>query len=202
VRMKSFLQNIHEPLALHYRVNAGFIARDHWMNDPEQGGGRILGEACHFIDFLSFLTGARPVEVHARDVSDAGRYSGDNVIISLSLEDGSQGTVTYVANGNASYSKERIEVFGGNAVAVLQDFRRCELVRQGKKQKIRSIFRQDKGHDGEWRAFVEAIKTQGDAPIPFEDIVASTLASLRVLDSRSSGQPERVNAAEFIQSCL
>jgi predicted dehydrogenase/threonine dehydrogenase-like Zn-dependent dehydrogenase len=202
VRMKSFLQNIHEPLALHYRVNAGFIARDHWMNDPEQGGGRILGEACHFIDFLSFLTGARPVEVHARDVSDAGRYSGDNVIISLSLEDGSQGTITYVANGNASYSKERIEVFGGNAVAVLQDFRRCELVRQGKKQKIRSIFRQDKGHDGEWRAFVEAIKTQGDAPIPFEDIVASTLASLRVLDSRSSGQPERVNAAEFIQSCL
>ncbi|HEY1800275.1 MAG TPA: bi-domain-containing oxidoreductase [Terriglobales bacterium] len=202
VRMKTFLQGIHEPLALHYRVNAGFIPRDHWTNDPEQGGGRILGEACHFIDFLSFLTGSRPAEVHTRDISSAGRYSGDNVVISLSFEDGSQGTITYVANGDASYSKERIEVFGGNAVAVLEDFRRCELLRQGKKEKFRSIFSQDKGHDGEWRAFVEAVKTQDDAPIPFEEIVASTLATLRALDSRSSGQPERVNGAEFIQSCL
>src|SRR6185312_2902019 len=122
LRMKNFLQSIHEPLALHYRVNAGFVPREHWMNDPEQGGGRILGEVCHFIDFLSFLRGGRPVEVHTRDVSNAGRYSGDNVIISLSFEDGSQGTITYVANGNSSYSKERIEVFGGNAVAVLEDF--------------------------------------------------------------------------------
>lgn len=202
LRMKHFLQSVHEPLALHYRVNAGFIARDHWMNDPEQGGGRILGEACHFIDFLCFLTGVRPVEVQTRDVSNSGQYAGDNVIISISFEDGSQGTITYVANGNASYSKERIEVFGGSTVAVLEDFRRCELVQQGKKQKIRSIFRQDKGHDGEWKAFIEAIKTQGEAPIPFEDIVASTLVTLRALDSRSSGQPERVNAAEFIQSCL
>ena len=201
LRMKNFLQSIHEPLALHYRVNAGFVPREHWMNDPEQGGGRILGEVCHFIDFLSFLTGGRPVEVHTRDVSNAGRYSGDNVIISLSFEDGSQGTITYVANGNSSYSKERIEVFGGNAVAVLEDFRRCELLQQGKKQKFRSIFRQDKGHDGEWRAFAEAIKTQGEAPIPFEDIVASTLATLRALDSRSSGHPESVNVTEFIQSC-
>jgi len=201
LRMKTFLQGIHEPLALHYRVNAGFVQRGHWTNDPEQGGGRILGEVCHFIDFLSFLTGTRPVEVHSRDVSNAGRYSGDNVVISLSFEDGSQGTITYVANGNASYSKERIEVFGGNSVCVLEDFRRCELLQQGKKQKFRSIFRQDKGHDGEWRAFVEAIKKQDEAPISFEEIVTSTLATLRVLDSRSSGRPEPVNATEFIHSC-
>src|ERR1700731_3502400 len=158
LRLKSFLRGIHEPLALHYRVNAGFIPADHWLNDPEQGGGRVIGEVCHFVDFLTFLVGAAPIEVEAHSLANPGKYSNDNVISSLRFADGSQGTISYLANGDKSYSKERVEVFGGGAVAVLEDFRRLELVGGGRKQVFRSLLRQDKGHRAEWETFVAAVR--------------------------------------------
>ena len=188
VRLKRFLQGINEPLALHYRVNAGFVPSDHWLNDPEQGGGRIIGEVCHFVDFLSFLVGAAPIAVHASSLANPGKYSNDNVICSLRFADGSHGTVSYFANGDKSYSKERIEVFGGGAVAVLEDFRRLETVCRGKKQVSRSILRQDKGHRGEWKAFVSTLRTGGQSPIPLAEIVNSMQATFALEESRSSNQ--------------
>ena len=199
LRMKAFLKTIKEPLALHYRVNAGRVARDHWVNDPEQGGGRILGEVCHFVDFLSFMTGSLPIEAETKSVSSLGQHSDENVIISLRFANGSLGTVSYLSNGDRSYSKERLEVFGGGAVAVLEDFRRLELVRHGKKRTFRSRFRQDKGHSAELKAFADAMGG-GQVPIPFEEIVSSTLATLRAADSRSSGQPISVDIAAFLSS--
>jgi predicted dehydrogenase/threonine dehydrogenase-like Zn-dependent dehydrogenase len=188
LRLKTFLRGIHEPLALHYRVNAGFIPADHWLNDPKQGGGRVIGEVCHFVDFLSFLVGSAPVEVEARSLANPGKYSNDNVIGSLRFADGSQGTISYLANGDKSYSKERIEVFGGGAVAVLEDFRRLELVGQGHEQVFRS-WRQDKGHRGEWEAFANAIRSNEESPLPFVEIVNTMLATFALDQSRSSGQP-------------
>ena len=155
VHLKSFVDGIGGPLAIHYRVNAGYIPRDHWVNNPEIGGGRIIGEVCHFVDFLSFLAGAAPVEVLTRSLPNSGEYSNDNVMISLEFANGSQGTISYFANGDRAYSKERVEVFGGKSAAVLEDFRRLELVQHGKKQVVRSRFRQDKGHRAEWKAFVK-----------------------------------------------
>jgi predicted dehydrogenase len=200
VKMKAFLKPMQEPLAMHYRVNAGFVARDHWVNDPEQGGGRILGEVCHFVDFLTFLAGALPIEVQTRSVNGLETYSDDNVIIALRFANGSQGTISYLANGDRSYSKERVEVFGGGAVAVLEDFRRLELVRHDRRQTFRSRFRQDKGHYGELEAFAAAACSQGERPIPFDEIVSTTLATLRAVESRSSGQPIEVDTADFIRS--
>ena len=200
VKMKAFLKPMQEPLALHYRVNAGFVARDHWVNDPEQGGGRILGEVCHFVDFLTFLAGDLPIEVQTRSVNGLETYSDDNVIIALRFGNGSQGTISYLANGDRSYPKERVEVFGGGAVAVLEDFRRLELVRHGRRQTFRSHFRQDKGHHAELEAFAAAACSQGELPIPFDEIVSTTLATLRAVESRSSGQPIEVDTADFIRS--
>jgi len=191
VRMKNFLKQSNEPLAMHYRVNAGAIAPDHWVNDPGQGGGRLLGEVCHFVDFLSFLADAPPVEVHARGLASLDPASTDSVVISLQFADGSQGTISYLTNGDRAWSKERVEAFSGGAVAVLEDFRRLELVRHGRKQVIRSFLRQDKGHRAELEAFASAIRTGGQAPISLEDIVAVTLATLCAAESRMSGQPVR-----------
>jgi len=202
IKMRAFLKQVREPLALHCRVNAGFMARDHWVNDPEQGGGRILGEVCHFVDFLTFLAGALPVEVQARSVTSLEAYSDENVVIALRFANGSQGTISYLANGDRSYSKERVEVFGGGAVAVLEDFRRLELVRHGRKQTLRSRFRPDKGHRAELEAFAAAIRGRGELPISFEEIVSATLATLRIVESRSSGQPVEVDTAAFISSNL
>jgi predicted dehydrogenase/threonine dehydrogenase-like Zn-dependent dehydrogenase len=192
VRMKHFVQEAGEPLALHYRVNAGFLPADHWLNDPLQGGGRILGEVCHFVDLLCFLTASSPVEVETRSLSNPGKYSNDNVVCSLRFVDGSQGTITYLANGDKSYSKERIEVFGGGSVAVLEDFRRLELVRRGKKRVFRSPLRQDKGHRGEFEALVAAIQTGSESPIPFREIVSTMLTTFALEESRCLGHPVAV----------
>lgn len=196
--MKSFLASISEPLALHYRVNAGHLASDHWVNDREQGGGRILGEVCHFVDLLMFLAGSAVVEVEARTIGNSGRYSGDNVLISLRFSNGSEGTISYLANGDRAFSKERIEVFGGGSAAVLDDFRRMEFVRNGRKELIRSRWRQDKGHRDEWAAFVQSVLHQSEAPIPFEELACSTLATLRIDQSVSTGKRLSVNTAAFL----
>ena len=200
VRMKAFLSNVSEPLALHYRINAGYLPPDHWVNDREQGGGRILGEVCHFVDLLGFLASSTIIEVSAMPVGNSARYSGDNVVISLRFANGSEGTISYLANGDRSFSKERIEVFGGGSAVVLEDFRRLELVRSGRKQTIHSRWRQDKGHRAEWAAFSQHLERGGDPPIRFEDIVCSTLATLRIQDSVATGKSVSVDAAAFLDS--
>ncbi len=202
VRMKSFLADVNEPLAMHYRVNAGSLAPDHWVHDPEQGGGRILGEVCHFVDFLSFLAGTQPVEVSARGLADSGRYSGNNVLASLQFANGTSGTISYLANGDKAYSKERVEVFGGGAVATLEDFRRLDLVRHGRKQTIRSPWRQDKGHRGEWEALAACLRAGQPAPISFEDIVSTTLATIKIMEAQATGQTIRVDTPLFISESL
>lgn len=201
-RMRAFVASISEPLALHYRINAGYLPPEHWVNDHEQGGGRILGEVCHFIDLLIFLAGSPVVEVGTRSLNTSARYSGDNVVLALRFAGGSEGTISYLANGDRSFSKERIEIFGGGSTAVLEDFRRLDLVRNGRTQTVRSLLRQDKGHRAEWAAFVDSVRMGRETPIRLEDIVSSTLATLRAEESRISGKPVPVNASEFLKDCL
>src|SRR5260370_1777880 len=109
--MNDFLAHARGTFVMHYRVNAGSLAKDHWIEDSEQGGGRILGEVCHFVDFLSFLCRAEPTTVSARSISSAG--GGQDVIASLEFGDGSVGTISYLCSGDRAFSKERVEVFGG-----------------------------------------------------------------------------------------
>ncbi len=200
IKMKSFLADVHEPLVMNYRVNAGFIEPDHWTNDPEQGGGRILGEVCHFIDLLVFMAGTTLTEVRTDGLVNLGRYSTDNVIVSLRFSNGSLGTITYMANGDRAYSKERLEIFGGGCVAVLEDFRLLELVRHGQKQITRSRFRQNKGHRAELQAFVDAIHNGGEPPIPFSDMITVSLATFAAAESLRIGLPISVEAATFLSS--
>ena len=200
VQMKAFLDPVSEPLAMHYRINAGYVPADHWVNDRDQGGGRILGEVCHFVDLLLFLAGSPVVEVEARSVGASSRYSGDNVLISLRFANGSVGTISYLANGDRAFSKERIEVFGGGRTAVLDDFRRLELVRDGRRQTVRSRFRQDKGHRGEWEGFARSVQGRAQAPIRFEDLICSTLTTFRIADSLATGKSIVVDSAAFLES--
>jgi predicted dehydrogenase/threonine dehydrogenase-like Zn-dependent dehydrogenase len=188
-QMKVFLGQSTSPLIMHYRVNAGALPKDHWINDPEQGGGRIIGEVCHFVDFLSFLCGASPMNLHASGFSS---MDDQNAVISLEFADGSLGTIHYVCNGDRAYSKERVEVFAAGCVAVLDDFRRLDLVRYGEKKTLRSRLRQDKGHVAEWQAFAESIRSGSPAPIPFDEIATTTLATIRIAESLRSDRERRV----------
>jgi predicted dehydrogenase len=132
------------------------------------------------------------VEVETRSLLNPGKYSNDNVLCSLRFADGSQATISYLANGDKSYSKERIEVFGGGSVAVLEDFRRLELIRDGKNRTFRSPLRQDKGHRGELEAFVAAIQSGSESPIPFSEIVTTMLTTFALEESRCLGRPVAV----------
>ena len=199
-QIKAFLKPISEPLALHYRINAGYLPPDHWINDRDQGGGRILGEVCHFVDLLGFLASSPITEVSARVLGNSCRYSADNVLISLRFANGSEGTIHYLANGDRSFSKERLEVFGGGCTAVLDDFRHLELIRNGRKESIHARWRQDKGHRAEWAAFADAIEREAESPIPFDQIVASTLATMRIDESAATAHSITLDTAGFLNS--
>jgi predicted dehydrogenase len=190
-RMKAFLEGRSEPLAAHYRVNAGYIPLNHWVQDPEIGGGRIIGEGCHFIDFLTFLVGSPPVSVSAAGLPDAGRYRQDNAVMTFTFADGSLGTLSYLSNGDKSLPKERVEVFSGGRVAVLDDFRSLETINAGNRKRVSSM-QQDKGHRAGWQAFLNACRSGGTAPIPYEHLFGVTRAIFAAVRALESGATEPV----------
>lgn len=173
------------PAAMHYRVNAGFIPRDSWIQDPEIGGGRIVGEVCHFIDFLTYLNGSLPSSVHAVAMR-AASGTNDTVTITLAFRNGSIGTVSYFAYGDKSLPKERVEIFSHGVVYILDDFRSLTIHANGAK-KEKKLLVQDKGQKSEVRSFLEAILEGQDAVIPFQEIYAATLVTLKALESLRTG---------------
>jgi len=197
-QIKDFFGQRQEPLFAHYRVNAGFLPPSHWLHDLTQGGGRIIGEACHFIDYLTFLVGEAPTSVAAFGLPDEGKYQEDIIHLVLNFPDGSLGTIDYLANGDKSFAKERLEVFTAGRVVVLDDFRSLELVHDGKRKVLRSRLRQEKGHQDEWQVFQKAILAREQPPIPYEQLYAGTLASIYAVDSLRDGDmialPRRVQS--------
>ena len=124
-----------EPLVMTYRVNAGPIPATHWTQDPRTGGGRIVGEVCHFIDLMQFLTGSAPIEVCAGAAGGVALPGDpDNVLIQIRFGDGSGGSIAYVSTGDASYAKERVEVFGGGKDGVIDNWRALDIARTGASQ--------------------------------------------------------------------
>lgn len=197
--LKRFFADAREPLAAHYRVNAGLVPASHWVHDPEVGGGRIIGEVCHFVDFLIFVTGSLPASVFASALPSTGNPP-DSVATTITFANGAIGTITYIAEGDKSFGKERVEVIGGGRVAALDDFRTLELVRNGQRNLTKSRLRQDKGHVGEWQALARSIREGGAAPVPFREIVAGTLATLAIEDSLRQNAPVEVDTDSFLSS--
>ena len=181
-KLRASFSNRTEPFYIHYRVNAGYLPLNHWTHDPELGGGRIIGEGCHFIDLLTSLVGTPPVSVNAAALPNNGKYNVDNVTMTFTFADGSIGVVDYLANGDKSFSKEYIEVFCGGKIAILDDYASLQLVHNGSHTTEKSGFKQDKGHKDEMVEFAKSIKT-GIPPIPYSDLIAVTKASFAVIES-------------------
>ena len=196
--LKTFLDRRREPLMIHYRINAGYVPPDHWTQDPNQGGGRIIGEVCHFVDFVTWLAGALPASLHVQSLPNCGRYSTDNVVIQLRYPNGVIGSITYLANGDRRLGKERVEIHGAGRSAVLDDFRRLELVESGRRRLLRSWFRQDKGHRAELAAFICAVHGEQHAPIHFPEILTATQVTLRAVEWLRTGK--NAEDASFEQS--
>jgi predicted dehydrogenase/threonine dehydrogenase-like Zn-dependent dehydrogenase len=187
-RLREFLDT-GEPRLLSYRVNAGYLPRDHWTQDPEQGGGRLLGEGCHFLDFANWIQGEGPSQVFARATADGGRYSQDNFVVTLAYPSGGVATILYAANGEKGAGKERIEASSAGRTAVLEDYRILELHRDGRVDRVRERLKADKGHSEECRAFLAAVRGGGPSPIAFDDLATSMRTAFAALESLTTGQP-------------
>jgi predicted dehydrogenase/threonine dehydrogenase-like Zn-dependent dehydrogenase len=176
-KVQSFFARRTEPMLVHVRCNAGFIARDSWVQDPESGG-RIVGELCHFVDWARAVVGCPMQRLTAAALPDAGRYNRDNVTVTISFADGSVANLVYVANGDRAVAKEYFEVFCGNSVARIDDFKTVYLSRGGKTETVKG--RQDKGHRRELELTVDAMRHGKEAPIPFAELIEVTEATFAV----------------------
>ena len=181
VAVKKHFEGMGEPLSIFYRVNAGHIPLSSWVQRPEQGG-RIIGEGCHFIDTMQFLTGARPVTVEARAIRSGNVEvrNADIVTITITFDDGSIGTLHYFANGAKAIPKEYCEVYGGGRTAIMDDFRRVTLA-SGKKSSVKK-FDGSKGHREEVIATISAMRSGGPMPIGFQSLYETTLATIEAVE--------------------
>jgi predicted dehydrogenase/threonine dehydrogenase-like Zn-dependent dehydrogenase len=190
VTLKQLLQAVSAPKCFVYTVNAGFIPAEHWTQQREVGGGRILGEGCHFIDLLRHLAGSPIV---AASITTIGRgpavaVRDDNASISLEFGDGSIGSVHYFANGSKEFPKERLEVFCDGGVLVLDNFVR--LMSYGWRGfRKRRLLRQDKGQAACISAFIDAVRTGGPAPIPLDELIEVSRVSIRLAEAQRGAEP-------------
>jgi predicted dehydrogenase/threonine dehydrogenase-like Zn-dependent dehydrogenase len=191
VKIKELLAGRTEPLTMSMTINSGFIPPEHWVQDPQRGGGRIIGEGCHFIDLLMFLSGSPVTSVSAMMVGGIGPVREDRMSILLGFADGSVGTVHYFANGSKSYPKETLEVFGDGRVIRMENFRFTKGYGFKGFKSFRT-WRQDKGHRAEITAFVERVSAGGASLIPFEQIVNVTQASFAAVESAKTNKTIQV----------
>ncbi|HEX8188595.1 MAG TPA: bi-domain-containing oxidoreductase [Pyrinomonadaceae bacterium] len=190
---REFFAGRRAPLSILYRVNAGRLPRTHWTQDAREGGGRVRGEVCHFVDFMQYVTGSHVTRVYAESVTSDDREAvdDDSVFVTLKFADGSNGTVAYLAEGDRALPKERVEIFGAGRAFVIEDYRASAAYAGGRETRGR-LRAQDKGVREEVRALCAALREGGPAPIPLADLANTTRATFRILDSLRTGEAVRV----------
>ncbi|HTX68192.1 MAG TPA: Gfo/Idh/MocA family oxidoreductase, partial [Thermoleophilia bacterium] len=189
LEVKAALADRKGPAAILIRANAGAIPGTHWTQRLDEGGGRILGEVCHFVDLACHFAGAEPMTVYAAATrADTPPALSDTLTIALTFADGSIATVLYAANGDASYPKERVEVFCEGGVWVIDDFKTLESTVAGLKRRKR-VTSADKGHRAEMRALLDLAQGRPTRTLTFADCAVSTAATFAVIESLTTGVP-------------
>jgi polar amino acid transport system substrate-binding protein len=178
------------PMAMIYRVNAGAIPKELWIQDPEFGGGRIIGEVCHFVDTLTFLSGSLPVSVYANAMDDSSNLN-DTLNVTLTYQNGSIGTISYLANGDKRVPKERIEVFSHGTVAIVDDFKNLKIYTNGKKKR-KKLLSQNKGQKEEVKQFVNSLLHGTSELISFKEIYNTSLITFKINDSIQTGESIKI----------
>jgi predicted dehydrogenase/threonine dehydrogenase-like Zn-dependent dehydrogenase len=196
-KLKTFFAGRSEAMLVHIRCNAGFIPRDSWIQEPENGG-RIVGELCHFVDWARAVVGSAIQTLTATALPDAQRYSRDNVSVTIGFEDGSVANLLYVANGDRTVGKEYFEVFCQGGIARIDDFKTLSLSRNGKTETSKGG--RDKGHRRELELTIEAMKRSSSAPIPFLELVEVTEATFAIEEAIRSRKTVNLDAGAAYRS--
>ena len=177
------MESLTGPRVVYVRANAGYIPPDSWVHDPHDGGGRIIGEACHFVDLIQTLAGGLPAQVFAAAAdAGAGQNLRDNLTATFRLDNGSSATLVYASHGDKSFPREYVEVFGGGAVGVIDNFRSARITAGGRTRRYRAAG-VDRGHVAELNAFVDALRSGREQPVAMEEYIAATLATFALEQS-------------------
>ena len=184
-KMKALLGSDKTPMNIVATMNAGFIPADVWVHDMEVGGGRILGEACHYIDLCTYLSGSKVASVCLNAMGENPQENTDNVSILLKYENGTNAVINYFANGSKAYSKERVEVFSQERTLIMDNWRRLQAF--GFKGFSKASSKQDKGHFNQFNELIKQQKEGGKPIIPFDEIVNTTKASFAAIESLKKG---------------
>jgi predicted dehydrogenase len=187
IRLKKSLAK-GKPVTINYTVNAGILPKDHWVHDPVQGGGRLIGEACHFFDFFCWLTDSKPVSVITHGIS--GGSSDDNFVSTVKFQDGSVGNLTYSSEGHSSHPKEMITVFSGGSVMVINDFANLEI--SGPKPYNQRLKKADKGIKDCLHDFIKVAKGERTGH-SYNSYLWPTLCTLKARDSMKTGKTESID---------
>lgn len=191
IKAKSLFEDLIEaPKVIHIRVNAGFLDADHWTQDPNVGGGRIIGEACHFVDLATFFAGALPTHVSAVGTSGASALLNDDVIITLRYTNGSVASITYTASGSPQCAKEYIEVFAGGRTAIINDFKHCALYKEN-NVKHEKLAVQDKGQKAMISAWISSLQ-KNEACVSAESLLSTSLATILAVHAIADGEEKVV----------
>jgi len=193
------LQGIPGPTMVTVRANVGHIPPDSWVHDPQQGGGNLIGEGCHFVDLILALTGALPVRVTARAVraDSEAVVVEDNVVVTLEMSDGSLGTIVYTALGDKAVERERVEVYRGGATCVIRNYKTALWSAGGRRARHGNLLTGvDRGHHGELVALAGALRRGEPFPVPFSSYVATTRATFAAVESRRCGEAVEVELTD------
>ncbi len=198
IEAKQLLSQSDEPMVINCRVNAGFVPKDSWIQNPNEGGGRIIGEVCHFIDLIQYFTDSIPTRVYSEAISkhSDAYMSEDNVIITIKLKNGSTASITYVANGDKSFSRERVEIFRDQSVCLIDNFKSMSFTRRGKQKKMRKL-NVDRGHQNEFSTFISCVKNGDPMPVDFKEYVYTTLATFKIIESLNKHASVDIDIAEL-----
>ncbi len=190
-RVSDLIAKRNNPIVVNYMINAGYVPPEHWVHSPEEGGGRIVGEVCHFMDLLIYLTKSQPKKIYANRVGGDNKnvVNNDNIAVIIKFNDGSIGNIVYTGSGDRSFSREMIEVFCEGKTIVIKDFRKTEYYFNGRRKTYKTNS-QDMGYISELQNFVNAIKGEENLRLTIEEIYSSTLGVFKIKDSIRSGLPQ------------
>lgn len=196
LKVAGYLEDRHDPIVINYRINAGFVPSDHWVHSEEEGGSRVIGEICHFIDMMQYLTRSNPVKVYAERISgnNMTALNSDNVVIAVKFGDGSVGNIIYSASGDKAYSREEVEIFSEGRTIVVRDYKETHFHKSGRK----TVFRtgnQEIGYKEELEYFFDVIQGKKSFSLTPEEIFYSTMAVFGIDESLSTGAPQKISLA-------
>ncbi|MBI5701774.1 bi-domain-containing oxidoreductase [Candidatus Saganbacteria bacterium] len=188
IAAKELMGNI-GAVTVNCRINAGFVPKSHWTLNNE-GGGRVIGEVCHFIDSIQYATSSLPIRVFAETITSLnGQVTNeDNIAITMKMKDGSVATILYTSIGHKGFPRERIEVFGNNQGYILDNFTNMEFIREGKRKKMKS-WNIDRGHQNEFNIFFDSIKKGQNIPVDIIEYMYTTMATFSIMESIKHGKP-------------